>query len=102
MDVEELVFTADSEIKGHGNYQTSSVEIDPKESFSDTNTQALSKMLSFFSFHLDNFVKEARQESVLRRNPEPRVVWLFSAVFTHYNTLCEAFVALLATEGFLP
>lgn len=27
MDVEELVFTADSEIKGHGNYQTSSVEI---------------------------------------------------------------------------
>lgn len=59
-------------------------------------------MLSFFSFHLDNFVKEARQESVLRRNLEPSVVWLFSAVFTHYSTLCAAFVALLATEGFLP
>lgn len=42
MDVEELVFTADSEIKGHGNCQTSSVEITefPKLGVVSVMTQA--------------------------------------------------------------
>ena len=62
-----------------------------QRSLSLTHTQThkhFQKCFHFFSFHLVNFVKEARQESILRRNPELRELFQLLSGQTSLNPVC--------------